>query len=83
MGWFGSFNDVGNHQLVVVVMLAAVTRSVSGPVASGVAGAIYKALSEQRYFTADAVERKPTLPQILASTPASAEELAKMKHTPR
>jgi hypothetical protein len=52
-------------------------------VASGVAGAIYKALSEQRYFTADAVERKPTLPQILASTPASAEELAKMKHTPR
>jgi cell division protein FtsI/penicillin-binding protein 2 len=83
MGWFGSFNDVGNHQLAVVVMLAAVTKSVSGPVASGVAGAIYKALSEQRYFTADAVEKKPTLPQIPVSMAASAEETAKMKHAPR
>ena len=72
MGWFGSYNDVGNHQLVVVVMLAAVTKSVSGPVASGVAGAIYKALSEQRYFTAEAVEKRPTLPQILISTPTAA-----------
>jgi cell division protein FtsI/penicillin-binding protein 2 len=69
MGWFGSFNDVGNHQLVVVVMLAAVNKSVSGPVAAGVAGAIYKNLSEQRYFTADAVDRRPTLPEILVSTP--------------
>jgi cell division protein FtsI/penicillin-binding protein 2 len=69
MGWFGSFNDVGSHQLVVVVMLAAVTKSVSGPVAAGVAGAIYKNLSEQRYFTADATEKKPTLPQILVSAP--------------
>jgi hypothetical protein len=50
-------------------MLAAVTKSVSGPVASGVAGAIYKNLSEQRYFTADAIEKKPALPQILVSTP--------------
>jgi penicillin-binding protein 2 len=83
MGWFGSFNDVGSHQLVVVVMLAAVNKSVSGPVASGVAGAIYKNLSEQRYFTAEAVEKRPTLPQILVSTPTSAEELAKMKRAPR
>jgi cell division protein FtsI/penicillin-binding protein 2 len=81
MGWFGSFNDVGNHQLVVVVMLAAVNRSVNGPVASGVAGAIYKALSEQRYFTADGVEKRTGLPQILVSTPT--EDLAKLKHTPR
>jgi cell division protein FtsI/penicillin-binding protein 2 len=68
MGWFGSFNDVGNHQLVVVVMLAAVTKSVSGGVAAGVAGAIYKNLSEQRYFAMDATQR-PALPQILVSTP--------------
>jgi cell division protein FtsI/penicillin-binding protein 2 len=72
MGWFGSFNDVGNHQLVVVVMLAAVNRSVSGPVASGVAGAIYKNLSEQRYFTADMSPARPRLPQILVSTPTAA-----------
>jgi cell division protein FtsI/penicillin-binding protein 2 len=69
MGWFGSFNDVGNHQLVVVVMLAAINKSVSGPVAAGVAGAIYRNLSEQRYFAMDAAETKPNLPQILVSTP--------------
>jgi cell division protein FtsI/penicillin-binding protein 2 len=80
MGWFGSFNDVGTHQLVVVVMLAAVNKSVNGPVASGVAGAIYKSLSDQRYFTAGVVYTRPGMPQILVSTPLSVEELARMKH---
>jgi penicillin-binding protein 2 len=69
MGWFGSFNDVGNHQLVVVVMLAAINKTVSGPVASGIAGAIYKSLSEQRYFTADGGDKRPTAFPILVSTP--------------
>jgi len=79
MGWFGSFNDVGSHQVVVVVMLAAVNKSVSGPLASGIAGAIYKSLSEQRYFTADVVvEKKPAFFPILVSTPT--EDLAKAKH---
>ena len=72
MGWFGSYNDVGNHQLVVVVMLAAVNKTVSGPVASGVAGAIYKSLYEQRYFTAESVAQRPKLPQIIVSTPTAA-----------
>jgi len=53
MGWFGSFNEVDHHPLVIVVMLLG-TKTVSGPVASGVAGAIYRSLSEQRYFVADA-----------------------------
>ena len=66
MGWFGSFNDVGTHQLVVVVMLAAVNRTVNGAIASGVAGAIYKSLSEQRYFTADGGDRRPVAFPILA-----------------
>ena len=80
MGWFGSFNDVGNHQLVVVVMLAAVNKTVNGAVASGVAGAIYKSLSEQRYFTAGNVEKRPASPfPILVSTPLTPEELAKTK----
>jgi cell division protein FtsI/penicillin-binding protein 2 len=79
MGWFGSFNDVGNHQLVVVVMLAAVNRSVSGGVASGVAGAIYKTLSEQRYFTAEGGDKRPMAFPILVGTPLSAEDVAKMK----
>ena len=72
MGWFASFNDVGSHQLVVVVMLAAVNRTVNGPVASGVAGAIYKSLSEQRYFTADGGDRRPAAFPILVSTPTAA-----------
>src|ERR1039457_4210601 len=37
MGWFGSFNDVGHHQLVIVVMLAG-SRSFSGSVAGGGGG---------------------------------------------
>jgi penicillin-binding protein 2 len=79
MGWFGSFNDVNNHQLVVVVMLAAISKTVNGPVASGVAGAIYKSLSEQRYFTADGGDKRPTAFPILVSTPLTPEELAKLK----
>jgi penicillin-binding protein 2 len=52
MGWFGSFNEVDHHQLVIVVMLLG-TKTVSGPVASGVAGEIYRKLAEERYFAAD------------------------------
>ncbi len=49
LGWFGSFNDFGQNRLSVVVMLTG-GRNVSGPVASGVAGAIYRKLSEEGYF---------------------------------
>jgi cell division protein FtsI/penicillin-binding protein 2 len=49
LGWFGSFNDVDNNRLVVTVLLTGGSR-VNGPVASGIAGEIYKSLSEQRYF---------------------------------
>jgi penicillin-binding protein 2 len=71
MGWFGSFNDVENHQLVIVVMLAAVNRTVSGPVASGVAGEIYRNLAGQRYFTADAVEKRTAPTEIAVGGPAA------------
>jgi penicillin-binding protein 2 len=67
MGWFGSFNEVDHHQLVVVVMLLG-TKTVSGPVASGVAGSIYRNLSEQRYFIADATKR-PEQPEIVVTSP--------------
>jgi cell division protein FtsI/penicillin-binding protein 2 len=67
MGWFGSFNDVGHHQLVIVVMLAG-ARSTSGAVAAGVAGAIYRNLSGQRYFAAD-TGNKSGFPQIIVTTP--------------
>jgi beta-lactamase class D len=67
MGWFGSFNEVDHHPLVIVVMLLG-TRSVSGPVASGVAGAIYRELSEQRYFVADAQQAEGDSPVTLFSS---------------
>jgi penicillin-binding protein 2 len=70
MGWFGSFNDVGNHQLAVIVMLTAGNKTVSGPVAAGVAGNVYKQLSEQRYFAeASDPVAKPHLPEILTGFP--------------
>jgi cell division protein FtsI/penicillin-binding protein 2 len=49
LGWFGSFNDVEKNNLVVVVLLTG-GRHVNGPVASGVAGEIYRRLAGQRYF---------------------------------
>ena len=49
LGWFGSFNDVGDNRVVVVVLLTG-GRPINGPVASGVAGAVYHELAEQGYF---------------------------------
>jgi cell division protein FtsI/penicillin-binding protein 2 len=49
LGWFGSFNVVGNRKLVVTVLLTG-GGSVNGPKASGVAGQVYKILEEQNYF---------------------------------
>src|SRR5579885_634328 len=68
MGWFGSFNEVGRHQLVVVVMLTG-TKTVNGPVASGVAGAIYRKLSEQRFFASDGPKKTNGLPEIVTTFP--------------
>lgn len=49
LGWFGSFNDVGNRQLVVVVLLTG-GRPAIGPMAAGIAGDVYRRLGEQKYF---------------------------------
>jgi cell division protein FtsI/penicillin-binding protein 2 len=69
MGWFGSFNEVGVHQLVVVVMLTG-GSNVSGPIASGVAGGIYRRLSAERYFAASAdPKKKSDLPEIVTTMP--------------
>jgi cell division protein FtsI/penicillin-binding protein 2 len=70
MGWFGSFNEVGAHRLVVVVMLTG-GRNVSGPIAAGVAGAIYRNLSGQRYFVAGGVpaKKKSDLPEVITTMP--------------
>jgi cell division protein FtsI/penicillin-binding protein 2 len=64
MGWFGSFIESDTRPLVIVVMLTSPVKSVSGPLASGVAGAFYRNLSDRKYFAAG-VARKTDLPEIL------------------
>ncbi|HUP02769.1 MAG TPA: penicillin-binding transpeptidase domain-containing protein [Bryobacteraceae bacterium] len=49
LGWFGSFNSIGSRKLVVVVLLTG-GRPDTGPLAAGVAGDLYHALSEKNYF---------------------------------
>lgn len=62
LGWFGSFDEVGNRKVVVVVLLTG-GRGVSGPVASGVAGQVYKNLSKGNFFQQQA---RATSPVVLA-----------------
>lgn len=50
LGWFGSYNEVNGRKLVVVVLLTG-GAPINGPVASGVAGKVYRNLSEQGYYT--------------------------------
>ena len=49
LGWFGSYNEIGQNKLVVVVLLTG-GGGVNGSVASGVAGSVYRNLSEEGYF---------------------------------
>jgi cell division protein FtsI/penicillin-binding protein 2 len=49
LGWFGSFNDYGQNKIVVVTLLTG-GRGVSGPMASGVTGAVYRKLADAGYF---------------------------------
>jgi cell division protein FtsI/penicillin-binding protein 2 len=58
LGWFGSYNEVGGRKLVVVVLLTG-GYAVSGPIASGVAGAVYKNLSNENYFAQAAPQISP------------------------
>ncbi len=50
LGWFGSYNEVNGRRLVVVVLLTGGHR-VNGPVASGIAGSVYRILGGQNYYT--------------------------------
>jgi penicillin-binding protein 2 len=63
LGWFGSFNDLGKNKLVVVVLLTG-GRPAIGPLAAGVAGDVYRNLSQQNYF----VTTRPITPAALIST---------------
>lgn len=63
LGWFGSFNQVGDRKLVVVVLLTG-GRPVNGPVASGIAGGVYKILKGQNYYAG----AEPGLPEVLRAS---------------
>jgi cell division protein FtsI/penicillin-binding protein 2 len=63
LGWFGSFNDVGRHKLVVVVLLTG-GSGVSGPAAAQVAGNTYKNLSQENFFA----QARAFSPAALVST---------------
>ena len=65
LGWFGSYNETGENKLVVTVLLTG-GRPVNGPVASGVAGNVYKNLSRENYFA----KVKSGAPIALISTQA-------------
>jgi penicillin-binding protein 2 len=60
LGWFGSYNEVAGRKLAVVVLLTSSLHSVSGPIASGVAGAVYKNLSGENYFAQTAPQTSPS-----------------------
>jgi cell division protein FtsI/penicillin-binding protein 2 len=51
LGWFGSFNENGSHQVVIVVLLTG-GRPAIGPLAAGIAGDVYRRLSDANYFSA-------------------------------
>ena len=60
----------GPRPVVVVVMLTG-TKTVNGPVASGIAGAVYKKLAEQAWFVASAAhpKEKDGMPALVTSYP--------------
>lgn len=49
LGWFGSFHEGNGRKLVVVVMLTGGRPSI-GPLASGVAGDVYRRLTSEGFF---------------------------------
>jgi len=67
LGWFGSFNEGGGRKLVVVVLLTGGRPSI-GPMASGVAGDVYRRLSDQGFFKSTSpITPASLLPQIYTS----------------
>ncbi len=59
LGWFGSFSDLGKKKLVVVVLLTG-GRGISGPIASSVAGDVYRNLAFAHYLGTE----QPSAPAI-------------------
>ena len=67
LGWFASFQQIGSRKLAVVVLLTG-GHAVSGPVASGVAGSVYRNLVAEGYY---AQTPAPMSPAVLVNGPAT------------
>ena len=67
LGWFASFQQIGSRKLAVVVLLTG-GHAVSGPVASGVAGSVYRNLVAEGYY---AQTPAPMSPAVLVNGPAA------------
>jgi cell division protein FtsI/penicillin-binding protein 2 len=66
LGWFGSYNDIGKNKVVVVVLLTG-GRGISGPIASTVAGNVYRNLALARYLGIEQAS-VPTVPSAAPNT---------------
>jgi penicillin-binding protein 2 len=73
LGWFGSFNDVSKNRVAVVVLLTG-GRGISGPIAAGVAGNVYRNLSMQHYFAPESPSQ-PTVAGSLIPISGSSSDL--------
>lgn len=68
LGWFGSFSEAGNKKVAVVVLLTG-GRGTSGPIASGIAGNVYRNLAAAHYLGVPDMQQT-MLPTALISLPA-------------
>jgi cell division protein FtsI/penicillin-binding protein 2 len=68
LGWFGSFSEAGNKKVAVVVLLTG-GRGISGPIASGIAGNVYRNLAAAHYLGVPEMQQT-SLPTALISLPA-------------
>ena len=59
LGWFVSYAGDSERQLVIVVLTRGSLRT-EGPFAAGVAGKIYRELSQQNYFARREEKSNPT-----------------------
>jgi beta-lactamase class D len=59
LGWFGSFSEINGKKVVVAVLLTG-GKPCIGPAAAGVAGGVYKRLTDQNFFSAKAPTSSPT-----------------------
>lgn len=65
LGWFGSFTEAGGRKLVAVVLLTG-GAPVNGSLAAGIAGNLYRYLSQSNYYA----QVRPLSPAILAASPS-------------